>query len=485
MDPRLAKHPIVRAAVFLLYVAAGRFALHFAFLNPSASAFWPPAGIALAAVVIFGRDIWPVIAVASLAVNVMTTGNLWSSSLIAGANTIEALIAGSLVTRFADGRKAFQTVGSSLRVAAITGLVSTTFSATLGVSALGLFGLAKWAEFPSVWMTWWLGNLTGDLVFAPFILVWTAEPLLANWRSFRWLEAVEAVFLLVTLVGISLVVFGGFYPSDIKTYPLEFLCGPWLLWAAFRFGRREVVTAIVILSSIAVWGTLHEVGPFVHGTASESLMILQIYTSVTAIMSIVVAAVVSERRAALGRLHDQATTDPLTALANYRHLMDVLRTEISRSDRTGRDFAVLFMDVNGLKQINDRYGHLTGSRVLCQIADVLRQSCRTTDTPARFGGDEFAVVLAETGREGAAHVLRRIAERLAALKENPSPSVTGGIAVYPADGGTPAALLGFADQALYKLKPKKPTRRPREASGGRSGAPAAAQASAPDLFSNV
>jgi diguanylate cyclase (GGDEF)-like protein len=239
----------------------------------------------------------------------------------------------------------------------------------------------------------------------------------------------------------------------------------------------------VILSSIAVWGTLKGVGPFVHGTPSESLMILQIYTSVTAIMSIVVAAVVSERRAALGRLHDQATTDPLTALANYRHLMDVLRTEISRSDRTGRDFAVLFMDVNGLKQVNDRYGHLTGSRVLCQIADVLRQSCRTTDTPARFGGDEFAVVLAETGREGAAHVMRRISERLAALRENPAPSVTGGLAVYPADGGTPAALLGFADQALYKLKPKKPTRRPREAARG--GAAAAAQASTPDLFSNV
>src|SRR5262249_39966307 len=156
---------------------------------------------------------------------------------------------------------------------------------------------------------------------------------------------------------------------------------------------------------------------------------------------------------------------------------------ISRSDRTGRDFAVLFMDVNGLKQINDRYGHLTGSRVLCQIADVLRQSCRTTDTPARFRGDEFAVVLAETGRGGAAHAVRRISERRAALKENPAPSVTGGIAVYPADGGTPAALLGFADQALYKLKPKKTTRRPREAATGRGGA--ATQPSTPDLFSNV
>jgi diguanylate cyclase (GGDEF)-like protein len=181
--------------------------------------------------------------------------------------------------------------------------------------------------------------------------------------------------------------------------------------------------------------------------------------AVTAIMSVVVASVVAERRTALQRLHDQATTDPLTGLANYRQLMDVLRGEIARSDRNGRDFAVLFLDVNGLKQINDKHGHLAGSRVLARIGETLRQACRTTDTPARFGGDEFAVVLTETGREGAAQVLRRICERLAAGREAPAASVTGGIAVYPSDGGTPAALLGYADQALYKLKGRKPAPR--------------------------
>ena len=462
MDQRLARNPIVRAVILAIYIAAGRFALQFAYFNPSASAFWPPAGIALAAVVIFGRDIWPAILLGSFVVNVMTTGIIWTSALIAGGNTLAALFGGVLVVRFAGGRKAFQSVSSALRVAGLTGLFSTTLGATIGVTTLSLAGLAKWADFPYIWMTWWLGDLTGDLVFGPFILLWASEPFLATWRSLRWLEMVEAAFLLLSLVGVSLVVFAGLYPSDVKTYPLEFLCGPWLLWAAFRFGRREVVTALVVLSGIAVWGTLHGYGPFVHGTPNESLVLLQIYTAVTAIMSVVVAAVVSERKAALGRLHDQATTDPLTGLANYRHLMDVLRTEIARSDRTGRDFAVLFIDVNGLKQINDRFGHLVGSRVLCHVAETLRHSSRSTDTPARFGGDEFAVVLAETGREGAAQVLRRVSDRLGAIKERPAPSVTGGIAVYPADGGTPAALLGFADQALYKLKPKKPSRRAKE-----------------------
>jgi diguanylate cyclase (GGDEF)-like protein len=477
MDPRWARHPLVRAAVLTVYIAAGLGALRLALLNTSVSAFWPAAGIAFTAVVIFGRDIWPVVLVGAFTVNVLTTGVIWTSALLAGGNTLEALIAGALVLRFAGGRRAFQTVGSTLRVAALTGLFSTTVSATIGVTTLSLGGLARWADFPYMWTTWWLGDFTGDLVFGPFILLWAAEPVLANWRSLRWRDALEAVFLLVSLVGVSLVVFAGLYPSDIKTYPLEFLCGPWLLWAAFRFGRREVVTALVILSGIAVWGTRHGYGPFVHGTPNESLMLLQIYTAVTAIMSVVVASVVSERKAALERLHDQATTDPLTTLANYRHLMDVLRSEIARSDRTGRDFSVLFLDVNGLKQINDRFGHLAGSRVLCRVAETLRLSCRTTDTPARFGGDEFAVVLAETGREGASQVLRRVTDRLAAIREPPYPSVTGGIAVYPADGATPAALLGFADQALYKLKPRKAPRKVRDVA---SSSPEAA-----DLFSNL
>ncbi len=475
MDQRLAKHPVVRAALLVIYVATGLLALKLASANPSASAFWPPAGIALAAVVLFGRGVWPAILAGAFIVNVVTTGVWWSSLAIAGGNTIEAIVAGALVVRFADGPKAFQSVGSSLRVAALVGLFATTLGASVGVSTLALAGLAKWSEFSYVWMTWWLGDLTGCLVFTSAILLWSAGPL-PSWRNIRWLELVENVFLHVSLIAVALFVFGGLYPSDVKTYPLEFLCGPFLLWAAFRLGRREVASAVLILSVIAAWGANRGYGPFVHGTPNESLVLLQAYVAVTSIMSVVVASVVAERRSALQRLHDQATTDPLTGLANYRQLMDVLRGEIARSDRSGRDFAVLFLDVNGLKEINDKHGHLAGSRVLTRVGDTLRQSSRTTDTPARFGGDEFAVVLTETGREGAAQVLRRICDRLAASREAPAASVTGGIAVYPADGGTPAALLGYADQALYKIKGRKAKPVEPEA--------AARQAQA-DLLSNI
>jgi diguanylate cyclase (GGDEF)-like protein len=169
-------------------------------------------------------------------------------------------------------------------------------------------------------------------------------------------------------------------------------------------------------------------------------------------MSMVVAAVVSERRQVEDRLRELSVRDPLTGLANYRELMDVLEAEIRRSQRTERSFAFLFLDVDGLKDINDRRGHLVGSRALCRVAEALRATCRTVDTPARYGGDEFAVLLPETGEAAALQVARRFSNRLAADPEPPAVSASVGVAVYPRDGRTAEALLGFADRALYEAR---------------------------------
>jgi diguanylate cyclase (GGDEF)-like protein/PAS domain S-box-containing protein len=178
----------------------------------------------------------------------------------------------------------------------------------------------------------------------------------------------------------------------------------------------------------------------------------------------VIAEDVTKQRALEDHLRRLAASDPLTGLANYRHLVDVLDSEIKRSKRTGREFALLFLDLDGLKLINDRCGHLEGNQALCRLADVLSASCRDIDTPARFGGDEFAVVLPETHAEDADRVARRICESLANESNGPTLSVSVGIAVYPQNGDSIEQLLSEADSRLYSMKQQKAT-------NGKSGEP--------------
>ena len=152
------------------------------------------------------------------------------------------------------------------------------------------------------------------------------------------------------------------------------------------------------------------------------------------------------------QVRTMAVSDPLTGLANYRRLISVLEAELDRSRRTQRPFSVVLLDMDGLKAINDQYGHLTGSRALVRIAKVLRSHSRAIDTPARYGGDEFALVVPEAGKDIATRVVARIRERLASQTEAPPLSVSAGVAAFPEDGDTAEKLLGAADRALYIMK---------------------------------
>jgi diguanylate cyclase (GGDEF)-like protein/PAS domain S-box-containing protein len=171
----------------------------------------------------------------------------------------------------------------------------------------------------------------------------------------------------------------------------------------------------------------------------------------------IIAVDVTEQRRLEEQLRHQASSDSLTGLANHRRLFEVLHAEISRSKRTGREFCVVLLDLDGLKQVNDRFSHIAGDRALCRLGQILKDCCRSIDTAARHGGDEFALVLPETGLAAATMVAHRICELLERDAEKPALSVSVGIASYPGEADSIGSLLYAADQALYAMKGRRPT----------------------------
>jgi diguanylate cyclase (GGDEF)-like protein len=445
---RFLKDLAVLAALTGTYFVAGKLGLKLASVHASATAVWPCTGIALAALLIFGYRVWPAVLAGAFLVNLTTAGSVATSIGIALGNTLEPVVGCYLVSRFAGGRRAFERAQDIFKFAFLAAMVSTTISATVGITTLALGGFADWAKYGSIWCTWWMGDAVGAIVVTPFLLLWWENPRL-NWNR---KQVIELAFLFLGVFFTGWTVFGGRFHSALKTYPLEYLCIPFLIWVAFRFGRRQAATAIFILAAVATWGTLHGFGPFSRDSQNTSLLLLQSFMGIMAITTLTLAAEITQHKRAEEYVRQLAVTDPLTGVANYRRLLDALDSEIKRYGRTGRSFAVLVLDLDGLKKLNDTYGHLVGSEALCRLANILRIHCRETDTAGRYGGDEFMLVLPETEFGAARRVADRISERLRTDGDEPPASVSIGIAVYPQDGRTIDELLGTADSALYREK---------------------------------
>ena len=436
---------VVLAAV---YFVAGKLGLKLAFVNASATPVWPCTGIALAAFLVLGYRAWPAILAGAFLVNFTNAGSLATSLGIAAGNTLEGVVGCYLVNRSAAGRHAFEHAQDIFKFAFLAGIVSTTVSATIGVTTLAAAGFAPWVMYGSIWTTWWLGDAVGAVVVTPFVLLWWENPRLHWTRK----QLIELAFLFAGLFFTGWIVFSGRFHSAVKNYPLEYLCVPFLIWAAFSFGRRKAATDIALLAAIATWGTTHGFGPFFRESQNTSLLLLQTFVGIMAMTTMALAAEVTEHKRADEYVRQLAVTDPLTGLANYRRLLDALDLEIKRYDRSERPFSIVLLDLDGLKKINDTYGHLVGTDAICRLANILRIHCRAIDTAARYGGDEFVLVLPETESHAALRVADRIADRLRTDGDEPPVTVSTGIAVYPHDGKTIAELLGAADQVLYRKK---------------------------------
>jgi diguanylate cyclase (GGDEF)-like protein len=441
------------ALLTLVYVVVGKLGLRLAFVHASATAVWPPTGIALSALLLRGIGLWPAVFLGAFLVNFTTEGTVATCLGIAVGNTLEAVVGAYLVNRFARGRHAFERSPDIFRFGALAALGSTTLSATGGVSSLLLGGFLDPARSGAVWLTWWLGNAVSDLVLAPVIVLWVTHP-----RP-RWghRQTLEAAGIAVSVIVTGLVVFGGLLSEGWRHYPLNFLCVPVLLWPAFRLGPRESATAALLMDTAAITGTLGGVGPFARYSPNEALLLLQSYLAVVSITVVAVGAVVAERRRLEVRLLRLADHDPLTDLFSRRRLQEELRLTLAQAARYGTRGALLFLDLDAFKSVNDTLGHRAGDRALASLARRLRGRLRHSDIVARVGGDEFAVLLPHTdsvqGQALASQLLEAIRSHPIDLGGPPiALSAAIGIALFPEHGTTADELLAHADQAMYQAK---------------------------------
>ena len=266
------------------YYGSAKLGLDLAFATSSVTAIWPPTGIALAALVIWGRSVWPGVALGALLANLWTGIPLISVLGITTGNTLEAVVGAYLLSWVADFRPSLERLRDVLALVFLAGIVSTAIAATVGVMSLIIGDEVSFADFGSVWRVWWLGDMGGDLLVAPVLMVFAVR-----W-SFRGLPGnpIEAVALAASIVGLSVFVFHQETNFAYLTFPL-------LVWATLRFWQPGATVSVLVVTGIAVYYTAHGEGPFVRSDPDESLLLAQTFYGVAALTMMSLAAVLTER----------------------------------------------------------------------------------------------------------------------------------------------------------------------------------------------
>lgn len=310
------KNVAIIAGVAIIYFLGAKLGLSLAYLNVSVTPVWPPTGLAIAALLWLGYRTTPGVFFGALAANYLLTDvSLATASAISVGNTLEAVIAVYLLGRFVESRNPFNRAFDVLKFVVFAAVISTAVAATIGNLSLCISGHEHWRDFSRLWLTWWSGDGVGALIVTPLILSWLEKPV-ERWSAIRWTEFAMLLVLLslfsITIYTNLLLQLGGNRPWGHVTIPL-------LLWAAFRFGPRGVSTAMLPLSAIAIWGTIHGNGGFRDYGPNEALLFLQAYVANLAITGLALAAIVTERKQAGRHLAGSLSVTRILAEAPALH----------------------------------------------------------------------------------------------------------------------------------------------------------------------
>lgn len=289
-----ARYLLTVAAGAAVYFGAAKFGLSLAFATKQVTAVWPPAGIAFVAYLLFGYRVWPGIYLGAFLANATADEPLITAAGIAVGNTLQGLVGVFLLRRFGAFDKALERLKDVLGLVVFGAACGCLVSASSGVLNLVLGGIVPWSAYTSVWWVWWVGDAMGVLLAAPVLLTWIGQPQL-HWRGRRLIE-LGALFLGLAVV-CHIALSGAILRTD-TLFRLEYAVFPFIIWSALRFGQRETATAVLLVSAVAIWGAIHDRGPFAAGTQDQRLILLDAFMAVIAVTALTLGAVTAERQRA-------------------------------------------------------------------------------------------------------------------------------------------------------------------------------------------
>ncbi len=353
-----------------VYALAGRLGSLFATADGNITLIWPPSGIALAALIIFGNRLWPGILIGAIIADFLATNNVLASIGMAVGSTVSSLMGSLLVSVFIGKENPLSRTINLYKFFIIVP-ASTAIAAFIGTIMLVINGVANPTNFDSVMLTWWLGDTIGILVFAPLFLAWQNNIQLPLMVKPKYLETAIFTILLISTSSLPFILN---LPLDIVGYPLAFISFPFCIWAAYRYCMKQVTITIVIIMIVAIYGTITEQGPFHKDTLAESLFLLQTFMLIIVTTTLSLASAVFERQRFEFRLIEQREKAEELTLAKSQFMSNMsheLRTPLNAI--IGFSHILEQDDSNLNKQQHEFINYISdaGSHLLHLVNDLL------------------------------------------------------------------------------------------------------------------
>ncbi len=438
------KATLVAVAYFLFSL------LGYLFISPDNELpiIWPQAGMAIAAVLVIGFEALPGVFIGSFAIAVATGVSAELSALVALGSTIAAAFPAYFLLVKNNFSYMLENISSILKLLLLGVVLSPMIAATVSLLGMFLVGITVGDDFPILWGSRWLRDSLGALVFAPFLIVWLGNNL-PRLDKHNLLEGSAIILLGLSLE--CLIFFGDLKPGIAPS--ITFFLIPIIIWASFRLKIHGLAVVNLLIMGYFLWGSAHGMGSLFDNIVPSYPTYLIVLSTMWA-TSLILSASLAKYARVQKSLSDLSNHDTLTNL--YNRLF--FETELKRLD-SSRQFpiSIIMADLDNLKRVNDTFGHRAGDQLLKNLANLFMTIFRHEDIICRIGGDEFVVLLPNTGEPETRIILERLNKQVDLFNKD-HPDLPIGISIGVSTASQGESLVGhlkIADNLMYEEKARK------------------------------